>query len=57
MGNQNPKIGLALSGGSNQGIANIGVLEVLTENHIPIDYLVGCSSGSLISASFVTGTM
>jgi NTE family protein len=52
-----PKIGVALSGASGRAIAHIGVLEVLRENNIPIDYLVGCSSGSLISASFATETM
>ncbi|MBX4205234.1 MAG: patatin-like phospholipase family protein [Candidatus Doudnabacteria bacterium] len=52
-----PKIGVALSGASGRAIAHIGVLEVLRENDIPIDYMVGCSSGALISASFATDTL
>ena len=52
-----PKIGIALSGASGRAIAHIGVLEVFKENNIPIEYMVGCSSGALIAASFATGTM
>ncbi len=52
-----PKIGLALSGGSGRAIAHIGVLEVLEECEIPIDYITACSSGTLIAASFACGTM
>ncbi|HEX9502974.1 MAG TPA: patatin-like phospholipase family protein [Patescibacteria group bacterium] len=52
-----PKIGIALSGASGRAIAHIAVLEVFRENNIPIDYIVGCSSGALIGASFAIGTM
>ncbi|HTL39318.1 MAG TPA: patatin-like phospholipase family protein [Methylomirabilota bacterium] len=52
-----PKIGLALSGASGRAIAHIAVLEVLRENNIPIDVLVGCSSGALIAASYAAGTL
>src|SRR6185436_18284300 len=52
-----PKIGIALSGASGRAIAHIAVLEVLKENKIPIDYIVGCSSGALIAATFAVGTM
>ncbi len=52
-----PKIGIALSGASGRAIAHIGVLEVLKENNIPIDYIVGCSSGGLIAVSYATGTL
>ncbi len=52
-----PKIGVALSGASGRAIAHVGVLEVLKEHEIPIDYIVGCSSGALIAASFSIGTM
>jgi NTE family protein len=52
-----PKIGVALSGASGRAIAHIGVLEIFQENGIHIDYLVGCSSGSLIASSYATGTM
>lgn len=52
-----PKIGVALSGASGRAIAHIGVLEVFKENKLPIDYLVGCSSGALIASSYATDTM
>lgn len=52
-----PKIGIALSGASGRAIAHIAVLEVLRENKIPIDVMVGCSSGALIAASYAIGTM
>ncbi|MDP4000963.1 MAG: patatin-like phospholipase family protein [bacterium] len=52
-----PKIGVALSGAAVRAVAQIGVLEVFRENDIPIDYLVGCSSGALVAASYCAGTM
>lgn len=52
-----PKIGLALSGGSGRAIAHIGVLEVLCENNIPLDFITAASSGTLIAASYACGTM
>jgi NTE family protein len=52
-----PTIGLALSGGSGRAITHIGVLEVLRENSIPIDYITACSSGALIAASYACGTI
>lgn len=55
--NPRPKIGLALSGGSGRAIAHIGVLEVLREHNIPIDYIAACSSGTVVAASFACGTM
>ncbi|GEM_PF-742019 len=55
--NRRPKIGIALSGASGRAVAHIGVLEVLREHDIPIDIIVGCSSGALIGASFAIGTM
>lgn len=52
-----PTIGIALSGGSSRAIAQIGVLEVFREHNIPIDFLIGCSSGALVAASFASGQM
>lgn len=52
-----PKVGIALSGASGRAIAHIAVLEVFKENNIPIDYIVGCSSGGLIAVSYAAGTM
>jgi len=47
-----PKIGLALGSGAAKGIAHIGVLKILEENNIPIDYIAGSSIGALIGAHY-----
>lgn len=47
-----PKIGLALGSGGAKGLAHIGVLKVLEENNIPIDFIAGSSVGSLIGAHY-----
>lgn len=47
-----PKIGLALGGGSAKGLAHIGVIKVLEENNIPIDYIAGTSIGALIGGFY-----
>jgi len=52
---QRPTIGLALSGGGLKGIAHVGVLKALTENNIPIDYITGTSSGSIIGGLYALG--
>lgn len=49
------KIGLVLSGGGAKGFAHIGLLKVLDEEHIPIDYIVGTSMGSIIGAMYSMG--
>jgi len=50
-----PRIGLALSGGGALGLAHIGVLEWLEENHIPVDRIAGTSMGSIIGAMYASG--
>jgi NTE family protein len=49
------KVGLALGAGSVRGFAHIGVLEVLHQAGIPIDYVAGSSVGSLIGAAYCSG--
>lgn len=49
------KIGLALGGGGARGIAHIGVLNVLIEERIEPDYVVGCSMGAIIGAYYCLG--
>jgi NTE family protein len=44
------KVGLVLSGGAVRGFAHIGVLKVLQENEIPVDYVTGTSVGSIVGA-------
>ncbi len=53
--NQRPRVGLALSGGVARGFAHIGVLRVLEEHHIPVDYIAGTSAGSLVAAAYASG--
>ncbi len=50
-----PKIGLALSGGGARGAAHIGVLRVLEEQHVPIDYIAGTSMGAVIGGLYAAG--
>ncbi len=50
-----PKIALVLSGGGAKGAAHIGVLKVLEEYKIPIDFIVGTSAGSIIGAMYSVG--
>ena len=53
MNNKNkPKIGLALGSGGARGLAHIGVLKVLKENNIPIDFIAGVSAGSMVGAYY-----
>jgi NTE family protein len=51
-----PKVGVALGGGFARGIAHIGVLRVLEQNEIPIDYIAGTSVGALVAATYASGT-
>src|SRR5579872_3805214 len=50
-----PRIGLALSGGGALGLAEIGVIQWMEENHIPVDRVAGTSMGSIIAAMYATG--
>src|SRR5579864_14250 len=49
------KIGVALEGGGALGLAHIGVLQWLEENHIPIDYIAGTSMGGLVGGFYAAG--
>jgi len=50
-----PKVGVVLSGGSAKGIAHIGVLKVIEEAGIPIDYIAGTSMRSIIGGLYSVG--
>lgn len=50
-----PRIGLALGGGAARGFAHIGVIQVLEENGIKVDYVAGTSAGSLVAALYASG--
>jgi len=50
-----PKIGLVLSGGGAKGAAHIGVLKVIEQYNIPIDYVVGTSIGAYVGGLYALG--
>jgi NTE family protein len=50
-----PRIGLVLGGGGARGAAHIGAIKVLEEMHIPIDYVVGTSMGSIVGGAYAVG--
>jgi NTE family protein len=49
------EVGLALGAGAAKGFAHIGVLKVLEQQHVPIDYLAGCSIGAIVGAMYAGG--
>ena len=51
----NKKISLCLAGGGIKGVAHIGVLKVLEEENIEIEYIGGTSSGSIVSSLYAAG--
>lgn len=52
---RSPRIGLALGGGAARGFAHIGVIQVLEEQGILPDLVVGTSAGSLVAAMWASG--
>jgi NTE family protein len=50
-----PKLGLALSSGGARGLAHVGVLQVLEENHIEVHAIAGSSMGAYIGALWAAG--
>ena len=50
-----PKIGLALGGGGAKGAAHVGVLRVLEQHKIPVDYIAGTSIGSVVGGLYAVG--
>ena len=50
-----PKIGLALGGGGAKGAAEVGVLKVLEEAGIHIDYIAGASIGAIVGGLYAAG--
>jgi NTE family protein len=50
-------VSLTLGSGSSRGWAHIGVIEALEEEKIPIDYIVGSSTGSYVGALYACGSL
>lgn len=49
------KVGLVLSGGGAKGVAHIGVIKVLEEAGIPIDFIAGTSMGAIVGGLYAIG--
>jgi NTE family protein len=54
-GSGRPKVGIAFSGGGAKGCAHIGVLRVLEEMRVPVDYSAGTSMGSIVGGLYASG--
>ncbi len=54
-GQERPKIGLVLGGGGALGLAHVGVIQVLEELQIPIDYIGGTSMGAIAAGMYASG--
>lgn len=52
---QDLKVGLVLSGGGAKGLAHIGVLKVIEEAGVRIDYIGGTSMGAIIGGLYASG--
>jgi NTE family protein len=50
-----PKIGVVFGGGGAKGAAHIGVLKVLEEQKVPVDYIAGTSMGAIVGALYASG--
>ncbi|MFT8320348.1 MAG: patatin-like phospholipase family protein [Bacillus sp. (in: firmicutes)] len=52
---QPPRIGLALGSGGARGLAHLGVIKVLREENIPIDFIAGSSIGAIVASLYGAG--
>jgi len=52
---ERPKIGLVLSGGGAMGVAHVGVIRVLEELKVPIDFIAGTSMGAIVGGLYASG--
>ncbi len=49
------KVGLVLSGGGAKGLAHIGVLKIIEEAGVRIDYIGGTSMGAIVGGLYASG--
>ena len=54
-GEKRPRIALVLSGGGARGLAHIGVLRVMRELRVPVDFIVATSMGSIVGGAYSAG--
>ena len=46
------KVGLLLEGGAMRGLYTVGVLDILMDNNIKVDTIMGVSAGALFGVNF-----
>lgn len=51
-----PRVGIALGAGAARGLANLGVLQVLQQERIPIDVIAGTSAGAVVGSLYAAGS-
>ncbi len=51
----NQRIGLVLSGGGARGVAHLGIIQALEEQHLKFDIVSGSSAGALLGALYCHG--
>jgi NTE family protein len=54
-GADRPRVGLVLSGGGARGAAHVGVIRVLEELRIPVDFVAGTSMGAVVGGLYASG--
>ncbi|UJH66072.1 patatin-like phospholipase family protein [Allomuricauda sp. SCSIO 65647] len=52
---EEPKVGVVLSGGGAKGLAHIGALKVIEEAGVKVDYIGGTSMGAIVGALYASG--
>ena len=52
---ERPTIGLVLSGGGARGAAHAGVIKILDDLKIPVDYVAGTSMGAIVGGLYASG--
>ncbi len=50
-----PTVGIVLGGGGARGAAHVGVIKVLDELQIPVDYIAGTSMGAIVGGLYASG--
>lgn len=55
VGKERPTIALVLSGGGARGAAHVGVIRLIEEMQIPVDYVAGTSMGAIVGALYAIG--
>jgi len=53
--NERLKVGVVLSGGGAKGMAHVGVLKVIEEAGVKVDYIGGTSMGAIVASLYASG--